>query len=342
LPHALAPHLLHGAMPPRERTKVLHSFSRSGRLLLATDAASEGLNLHERCRLVVHFELPWMPARLEQRSGRVDRLGQTQRVHELLLVARDTAERLVLAPLVRRMRTAAAQGHRSITALDEWSVARLIIAGSSVEDSAPLKTSTSSLDLRIEAEIECGRLITHRRIRTRTSEFRSADDLAVSTLSPRRPGFTWIIVELGLKDPSGRVVHSELVPLVLRIQSTLRSGSRAEARCWGTSLADCLRTRVAALASRERSTFLDEARERIGIATDGLKRRERWIADATPATAQALVQAGLFDRRAIRAAAARSVVSRQLEVEAAHRLRILEEEQAVHLDVRVVALGGRM
>ena len=36
----------------------------------------EGLNLHHRCRLVIHFELPWSPSRLEQRTGRVDRIGQ--------------------------------------------------------------------------------------------------------------------------------------------------------------------------------------------------------------------------------------------------------------------------
>ncbi|MEX1127354.1 MAG: DEAD/DEAH box helicase, partial [Vicinamibacterales bacterium] len=106
--------LLHGDMAPRERAAVQRAFNREGSLLLATDAASEGLNLHERCRLVVHFELPWTPARLEQRTGRVDRLGQTRVVHEVLLVARDTCERMVLAPLVRRARTAAARVRRPL------------------------------------------------------------------------------------------------------------------------------------------------------------------------------------------------------------------------------------
>ena len=45
-------------------------------VLVATDAAGEGLNLHHRCRLVIDVELPWNPLRLEQRIGRVDRLGQ--------------------------------------------------------------------------------------------------------------------------------------------------------------------------------------------------------------------------------------------------------------------------
>ena len=51
---------------------------REGGVLLATDAAGEGLNLHHNCRVVVNLELPWNPMRLEQRIGRVDRIGQTR------------------------------------------------------------------------------------------------------------------------------------------------------------------------------------------------------------------------------------------------------------------------
>jgi ERCC4-related helicase len=46
------------------------------RILLATDAASEGLNLQEHCRYLVHYEIPWNPNRMEQRNGRIDRHGQ--------------------------------------------------------------------------------------------------------------------------------------------------------------------------------------------------------------------------------------------------------------------------
>ena len=61
-------------------------------MLLATDAASEGLNLQHRCRLVVHLEVPWTPTRIEQRVGRVDRIGQSRTVHQVLLVAGGTVE----------------------------------------------------------------------------------------------------------------------------------------------------------------------------------------------------------------------------------------------------------
>ena len=101
-------------------------------MLLATDAASEGLNLQRRCRAVVHYELPWSPARLEQRTGRVDRIGQSRRVHEILLVAGDTAERLVLAPLAKRAARAGSAmpgSSRLVDAIAESRVASAVMDG---------------------------------------------------------------------------------------------------------------------------------------------------------------------------------------------------------------------
>ena len=84
---------LHGGLASRERADVLRRFTEGGaRLLLATDAASEGLNLHHRCRLVINLELPWTPLRLAQRAGRVDRIGQARKVHAIHLVAAGTCE----------------------------------------------------------------------------------------------------------------------------------------------------------------------------------------------------------------------------------------------------------
>ena len=96
--------LLHGGLTPSERAIETMKFSSGGAVMVATDAASEGLNLHHSCRLVIHYELPWSPARLHQRCGRVNRIGQRRRVHEMALVAADTAEQLVLQPLLRRAR----------------------------------------------------------------------------------------------------------------------------------------------------------------------------------------------------------------------------------------------
>jgi SNF2 family DNA or RNA helicase len=89
--------MLHGGLAPPERRAELESFTSGRRsLLLATDAAGEGLNLHHTCRVVINLELPWSPARIEQRIGRVDRIGQRRRVHAFHLIARDTGEMRLL------------------------------------------------------------------------------------------------------------------------------------------------------------------------------------------------------------------------------------------------------
>ena len=99
------PLTLHGGLSPRERGDVIDRFN-AGRtsLLLATDAASEGLNLHHRCRFVVNLDIPWTPLRLEQRVGRVDRIGQVRRVHAWTLVASGTHDELMARQLRDRLR----------------------------------------------------------------------------------------------------------------------------------------------------------------------------------------------------------------------------------------------
>ena len=99
-------------------------------LLLATDAAAEGLNLHHGCRLVINLELPWNPMRLEQRIGRVDRIGQRRTVHAFHLVASGTGETRLLDRL--RARIAVAQtdiGAPDPLGDDERLTAQLVIAG---------------------------------------------------------------------------------------------------------------------------------------------------------------------------------------------------------------------
>lgn len=72
---------LSGGMTTGEREAVKAAFQASPdehpvRILLATDAASEGLNLQNHCRYLIHYEIPWNPNRMEQRNGRIDRHGQ--------------------------------------------------------------------------------------------------------------------------------------------------------------------------------------------------------------------------------------------------------------------------
>ena len=167
--------LLHGALAASDRREVLRQFaSGAARVLLATDAASEGLNLHERCRLVVNLELPWSPTRLEQRVGRVDRIGQTRRVHQILLVAAGTSEQSVVASHLRRRRT---QAGLTLAAMrphgrhrDE--IAARILDGVAVSEMAGppvLPDGVNVPDLRDRAMDEAARAGTARRLLSHTA-----------------------------------------------------------------------------------------------------------------------------------------------------------------------------
>jgi superfamily II DNA or RNA helicase len=69
--------IMHGEMSLNARTEIFGKFDRAKKaILVATDVISEGLNLQRLASNVVHYELPWNPNRLEQRNGRVDRIGQ--------------------------------------------------------------------------------------------------------------------------------------------------------------------------------------------------------------------------------------------------------------------------
>ena len=73
---------LHGSLVREDRDAVINAFqTKPGkdspvRILLATDAASEGINLHNYCKYMIHIEIPWNPNVMEQRNGRIDRHGQ--------------------------------------------------------------------------------------------------------------------------------------------------------------------------------------------------------------------------------------------------------------------------
>jgi superfamily II DNA or RNA helicase len=102
--------MLHGGLGRADRASALARFANGqARVLLATDVAAEGLNL-QVCRLVVHVELPWSPARLEQRNGRVDRLGQRRRVHVWRLLGDPLHESRVIEALSARLARIQAAG----------------------------------------------------------------------------------------------------------------------------------------------------------------------------------------------------------------------------------------
>jgi hypothetical protein len=78
-------------MDMEERQRVQDAFAGEVRILISTDAGGEGLNL-QFCHVVINYDIPWNPMRLEQRIGRVDRIGQTHVVRALNFVLEDTVE----------------------------------------------------------------------------------------------------------------------------------------------------------------------------------------------------------------------------------------------------------
>jgi superfamily II DNA or RNA helicase len=95
---------IHGGMAREERRKIQEAFiqDKDVLVLVATDAAGEGINL-QRAHLMVNYDLPWNPNRIEQRFGRVHRIGQTEVCHLWNLVAEDTREGQVFLRLFEKL-----------------------------------------------------------------------------------------------------------------------------------------------------------------------------------------------------------------------------------------------
>jgi SNF2 family DNA or RNA helicase len=93
LGQAEAVEVIHGGMPRAQRLSAQERFTNQDnvQVLVATDAAGEGLNL-QRAHLMVNYDLPWNPNRIEQRFGRIHRIGQTEECQLWNLVATDTRE----------------------------------------------------------------------------------------------------------------------------------------------------------------------------------------------------------------------------------------------------------
>ncbi len=95
---------IHGGMHRDDRKKAEELFKQDAevRILVATDAAGEGINL-QRAHLMINYDIPWNPNRLEQRFGRIHRIGQTEVCHLWNLVANETREGMVFQRLFQKL-----------------------------------------------------------------------------------------------------------------------------------------------------------------------------------------------------------------------------------------------
>jgi superfamily II DNA or RNA helicase len=98
--------LIHGDIKHDERKEIVDSFNSAGgpQVLLSSEVGSEGIDMHEYCRCLVNYDLPWNPMRVEQRIGRIDRVGQkAEKLAVIHLKVKGTIEERVYDRLHHRL-----------------------------------------------------------------------------------------------------------------------------------------------------------------------------------------------------------------------------------------------
>ncbi len=93
---------IHGQMNMEDRLTAEHDFKSSAQIMVATEAAGEGINL-QFCSWMINYDIPWNPNRLEQRMGRIHRYGQQYEVHIYNMIAQETREGRILQRLFEKM-----------------------------------------------------------------------------------------------------------------------------------------------------------------------------------------------------------------------------------------------
>lgn len=294
-----APAQLHGGLTARERIDVLRRFTAGdAAVLLATDAASEGLNLHLRCRLVINLELPWTPLRLEQRIGRVDRFGQRRRVHAVQLVARDTQE-------------------ESFAVRHEERRARI--------EASLVRPADVDGALRGDAEAEAARLVTARSLAGAAHPVSGAGPMVtiVRDHGDAR-GAIWAY-RLSCADAGEQVVF-ETIAAVRNL-----GGERS------------IDAAIDPIAARHHDAVVARTSAAVAAWIDLAERREEAIVtglrESRARLSAALLQPGLFDRRAERAAAAQASRVEEAVQKSRARRMLLARGRRLHAADRSVVFG---
>ncbi|QGN48608.1 DEAD/DEAH box helicase [Micromonospora sp. WMMC415] len=142
--------VLHGGVADQDEQRILQEFELAGsevRLLFTGDVASEGVNLHQQCHHLIHYDIPWSLIRIEQRNGRIDRYGQKHQPQFRALILTSDREdakddRTVSEKLLKREENA----HRSLGSVEaatglydakaeEDRLVRDLLAGRTVDES---------------------------------------------------------------------------------------------------------------------------------------------------------------------------------------------------------------
>lgn len=312
--------MLHGGLSREERTAALAAFgSGRRRILLATDAAGEGLNLHHGCRTVINFELPWNPMRLEQRIGRVDRIGQRDAVHVFELVGGDTGENRVLERLeARTLRARAGLAAFHPIQDEDLATTRFVVDGRHENDRPPGDTDDASasapsgtcftVDLAKSAREEAVRSTRARRwLSAADGAVRDALDatgpwIARTRLLATRAalgGRAMAIWRVDYEDGSGQRSASVLLPVMFRLPPGVAPSSGDVTSLVGR-VAPALQAHVDSTTVEGHDEIVKDAS---AFAIAYASRLQR-IAASIAVEPIDPWQTGLFDRRAERARAA--------------------------------------
>ena len=302
--------LLHGGQTERERADAIAAFSSGrARVLLATDAASLGLNLQQRCRLVVNLEVPWNPNRVAQRVGRLARIGQQRRVHALMLVSRGTGEEQVLEVFETRRRSiqGSLDSMRSEPECDALAIGASILDrewghthdrttgtddASRVADPAPTFVRLAKSTFAADADRNAPLILARRHVDPASP--------VIAALARQRPWLTRLVLRVPLahwlkSSPSGLVLArarlvdscghpwaSTLVPLVFRVT---RPAAFAKGPPWSQVLDESLATleqdarrhveRWAALNRAAIQRFVHHLATRAGAIDESIRAEQR-------------------------------------------------------------------
>jgi superfamily II DNA or RNA helicase len=144
--------VIHGDVDKEERARIEDEFNHGqSRLLFATDAASEGIDLQHSCHIMANYELPWNPNRLEQRIGRIHRYGQDKEVKVWNFLFDDTRESEIFEMLqtkVEEIRSKLGNTADVLGILDDINVDSLIME--SIQNDDPPSATKEELEELIE------------------------------------------------------------------------------------------------------------------------------------------------------------------------------------------------
>ena len=334
--------LIHGGQDQlQQRSELDRYLSGPASVLLATDVAGQGLNLQSRGRWVISLELPWNPARLEQRLGRVDRLGQTRTPHLTLLVARHDAESGLLSHLSRRILSAQNSFSTDLlrdVAPPQSEVRVAMFSNPAALRDAPSEQPTDAAGAPVvnrrwrRAASVVARAMTRRRRLVDRWKGAAGDATRIiyarvprrwnsplARLPEERAATSIVVCSVPVVDGQGELVERRLVALTMPAAVAALRPVELVAHI-RSQIEDSLARRLARLSRLTRQAASRRAAREIAIATPG-----------SDDCGQHEGQAGLFDSRELKSFLDRRSAEARLEASAQLKLERLQSDAALRL-----------